>query len=401
MTKKLAIGMGVVAVAAFAVGLGLGRTTDRDGDMDARGNQALADRTAFEALRTRNAASETELARLNAATETMARESAQLRAQVKRLEEALLALRESREESPRPEGLDPPVAFGRLADLEAVRNTDWVALGTEFAEWHLAMSEELRRRSAGLPPDPELENDLRKIGQSLMAPIALLKGGLDGEVSTHAVQNGEVSHPLILTNLVAGALESAGLPLADEQKAAIAEVGNGFEREYEELQLGYTGDTLRLEKILDELELKSETMRVIEENILTSEQRQAAFGHAVRHRLCDDWFSPVVMTSSSARPTSGGDPSSTISLVKQRLAERYGLGVHDVESTGSDWLEALTPLLRPTGKDRGVTLEETITAGRAQEVFLHKLLATAGDDIALRRRILEEVSWFVPRVVEE
>ena len=56
----------------------------------------------------------------------------------------------------------------------------------------------------------------------------------------------------------------------------------------------YTDETPRLRKILDELELKRDYARALEE-LLTGEQRRSVFHRGTRHRYHGDYLSPVIM----------------------------------------------------------------------------------------------------------
>ena len=47
------------------------------------------------------------------------------------------------------------------------------------------------------------------------------------------------------------------MPLTAEQRTDIAQLGSEYEREYDELQSTYTEGTTRLEKLVDELELRA------------------------------------------------------------------------------------------------------------------------------------------------
>jgi hypothetical protein len=99
---------------------------------------------------------------------------------------------------------------------------------------------------------------------------------------------------------MAGLVENAGHPFTPEQRADIASLGEDYEAEYARLQKEYGEDTPKLEKVLDEIELKRITMNAVQD-LLTPEQREATGPPQLRDRIGFDLLSPLLMAKMSAQ----------------------------------------------------------------------------------------------------
>jgi hypothetical protein len=118
------------------------------------------------------------------------------------------------------------------------------------------------------------------ISQEMQAKIAAENGklvrlaaGVLGKIPTHALANGEFSHPLVLANLLNAVLDDSGFPLTKAQKDAISRIGGGYDDAYERLQQGYTKDTPELEKVVDELSSADQMNRMRSTLSRTSSRR--------------------------------------------------------------------------------------------------------------------------------
>src|SRR5687767_4808876 len=81
-----------------------------------------------------------------------------------------------------------------------------------------------------------------------LLPEELLSHAGWGKIPSQAPFNGEFTHPLVVANLTGALLEAAGMPLSEAQAAAIARLGEDYERQYDQKQAEYGADTPALKK---------------------------------------------------------------------------------------------------------------------------------------------------------
>jgi hypothetical protein len=191
-----------------------------------------------------------------------------------------------------------PVSFGKHAKLDALRATNWTQLGETVLKMNAGILKMYRQVQEGGVPDAALRSDIQRENGKLVK----IASGVVGQIPTHGIGgNGEYTHPLILSNLIAAALDVAGQPLTSRQKDEIARAGEAFEREYDRRQPTYTSETPLMEKLTDELELKRDCMKRLDD-VLTPEQRDVIDVPEIRNRVQFDVLSPVNMVVLFVRP---------------------------------------------------------------------------------------------------
>jgi hypothetical protein len=287
-----------------------------------------------------------------------------------------------------------------VADLEAIRKADWKDLAEAVAAMQALFVEFGERIDVPMTVSPDWQSKVEEQNGKLLA----LAGKVFGQVPTHASGSGEFTHPLILSNVMAGLMENAGQPFTPEQRAGIASLGEDYEAEYARLQNEYGEETPRLEKVLDEIELKRSTMNAMQD-LLTPEQRQATGPAQLRDRMGFDLLSPLLMAKMSAqeRPVESAEAMRT--ALPSWATEMYRLDTAQAEAAAplfDAWLREVEPVLGPLSPDQagfgaGLTASTALTAGEAQLKLILGLLQLPGLSDASRTALLTGGVWFVPQ----
>ena len=403
MSQKVFVAGAVAAVlVSGAAGFGIGRmggSMDKETAIERFGLVSPKD---HEALRARCKKAETALARAQSdAQEAVAGEESP-GAEVAALEENAKAGAGAGTEAGKAEGegLPLPISFGPVADLEAIRNADWKDTAQAVAAMQGLYVEFGERIKVPRTLSPDWQSKVGEQNAKLMA----LAGKVFGEVPTNATGNGEFTHPLILSNVMAGLMENAGHPFTQEQRADIASLGEDYEAEYARLQTEYGEDTTRLEKVLDELELKRATMNAVLE-MLTPEQLESIGPAELRDRIGFDLLSPLLMAKMSAQERSVESAEAMKGALPSMATEMYGLDAAQAEAAAplfDAWLRELEPVLGPpsadpTGFGAGLTGATALATGRAQLKLIEGLLQLPGLSEASRAALLTGGVWVVPQ----
>jgi RNA polymerase sigma-70 factor (ECF subfamily) len=401
MSQKVFVAGAVAAVlVSGATGFGIGRMSGSMDEEAATERFGLVSPDDHEALRARCKKAETALARAQSDAQEAMEGNESLGAELAAIEEKVQGGTETEAGRAEDEGQAPPIAFGSVADLEAIRNADWkdvaqavVAMQSLFLEF-----EERTKEPRTLSPDwqSKVEDQRTK----LMA----LAGKIFGQVPTNATGNGEFTHPLILSNLMAGLVENAGKPFTAEQRADIASLGEEYEAEYARLQKEYGEDTPRLESVLDEIELKRTTMNAMQD-LLTPEQRESTGPAQMRDRMGFDLLSPLLMAKMNVQERAVESAEAMRSMLPQMAAELYGLDAAQAEAAAplfDAWVREVEPVLGPESPDQagfgvGLTGSTALTTGRAQLKLVQGLLQLPGLSDASRTALLTGSVWLVPQ----
>jgi hypothetical protein len=400
MSQKVFVAGAVAAVlvaGAAGFGIGQGGSMDRDTAIERFGLVSPGD---HEALRARCKKAETALARAQSDARKALAGRKSLGAKVAALEEKAKAGTGTEAGKAEDEGPPPPIAFGPVADLEAVRKADWKDTAQAVAAMQGLFVEFGEKIKVPKTLSPDWQSKVEDQNGKLMA----LAGKVFGQVPTNATGKGEFTHPLILSNMMAGLVENAGQPFTPEQRADIASLGEDYEAEYARLQEEYGEDTPRLEKVLDEIELKRTTMNALQD-FLTPEQREATGPAQLRDRIGFDLLSPLLMAEMSAQERSVESAEAMRAALPKMATEMYGLDAAQAEAAAplfDAWLRELEPVLGPpspdqTGFGAGLTGSTALTTGRAQLKLIQGLLQLPGLSDASRTALLTGGVWLVPQ----
>ncbi|MGE3166613.1 MAG: RNA polymerase sigma factor [Planctomycetota bacterium] len=214
--------------------------------------------------------------------------------------------------------------------------------------------------------------------------------------------NGEFTHPISVTNLLAAELTRSGLPLTAPQVEAISRVGEQYEQDAARYRDNYPPDTLRVRRILDEYLLKSDFTEAVYE-VLTREQRQIIIDPATNRIAFLDLYCPSLMIIHTSPILQGATPEELKTKLGQLVSARYSLADAEgvwLEGLLQNWRARVAPILHevPPHRVRYYTFEESVIAGHATVELLTELLGHATDDAA-RATILDEAGFLIPRLV--
>ena len=396
--KQKTVFISVLAVlAAFVAGWSVGGLTARTGLEEAMTRRKLVPRSELEDLSARYKTARAELERVRAEKEKLRAERRKLAAELNALKKKRsMAAAEAR--ALKGVGGSMPVAFGKYAELEALKKADWHDMADAVSRMNALLLDVIDREKKGLPPPPNFRSAIMKENNRLLQ----LAGGIMGKIPTHRMGNGEFTHPLVLSNIMAAMLDNAEFPLTEEQRSEIARIGNEFDGEYERLQKEYTEDTPELAKFIDELELKREVMDRIFE-LLSPEQYRIVAPDALHGRMPVDCLSPALMAIMLARNKDMTSRESLRQTMHESFARMFELSEPQMEAA-ADAFEAywrlVEPTLKPTSPEEPVTIDTLVATGRAQAELLRALLELPDLNERNRAAILGDTTWFVPRLIK-
>jgi hypothetical protein len=380
-------------------------TRARPGDPAARTPQTPAAAPELAEAEAIAATQSAELGRLRAENEALRGELAQVKRHEQELVAAAAAAAAANPKVPAkspqetaPETRRLRVAFGPwVAKVAELSKIDWREAGDAMRKLGSLVKTVLAKQAAGEDPTAEAI-DLAKENVKLQK-LAL---ALNGKLPTHTTGNGEFTHPVVLANLMASALEGAGLPLTDDQAQAIAAIGDEYDGKWSAIQATYGATTPVLEEILDELELKK-TFCDRMDALLTAAQSAALFDPDTRDELQLDLYSPMLMLLGVAAPlgmASAGDLEAPV--VSGWLASWKVDDVRrpDLERLFAAWLAASAPRTVPAAQVPFVKYADAMNAGRATVVTMKDALRTLVPTADQTKAILASKKFVVPRLIQ-
>ena len=226
----------------------------------------------------------------------LAAASRELAAETERREAAEQALAEVREQlAERAEGAAPGAA-GTTPGKAGVRyrydafdatlsQIDWQGAGEAISKMSPLLAELASTMMEGKPMPPSVGDIQKYNGPLVKLALTAQQQGMPGTGT-----NGAFTHPSILANLVYSTLREAGLPLSPGQEARLAEIADDAVRDDARRLAGYGPETLELQKVWDETQLKDRFYDGVD-RLVTDEQREVLHPVALRGRLSFDLFS--------------------------------------------------------------------------------------------------------------
>jgi hypothetical protein len=198
-------------------------------------------------------------------------------------------------------------------------------------------------------------------------------------------------------------LAAAGVPLSSEQAAAIAGLGEEYERHYGEKQETYSDATPVLKKMFDELELKQTFAHNLRSH-LSPDQRQEVLVPQLQDRL-QDYLSPGAMAFFLVQPKTYPSVEAAREQFQGAALESLGLTAEQnaaLQPAFDAWYEDVKLLLTPQRPTHlSLSLDAVLQAGRAQEALLLRLLELPDLEATTRRALLEQRQWTLPQVFEK
>lgn len=204
---------------------------------------------------------------------------------------------------------------------------------------------------------------------------------------------GELTHPLVASRLAAAILERAGLGFTAAQWEEVARLVDEYESAVARLESGYSSETIRLDRVLDEIELKEQFVSSFLD----------ALSDAQRARLVGDgapppFLSPLLIADVHAMPFPPARQAEIRAGFAREISNDFGIPADIASGLADALFRDLAPLLDPTTAAGLTDIDRTLLAGRALASVLRGIVAAPGVDEPTRQRILAVREWMVPDV---
>jgi RNA polymerase sigma-70 factor (ECF subfamily) len=329
-----------------------------------------------------------------------------LRAENARLGERLAAVERElasvKAVAARPAGpKDGPVfTFGEVGALDAVHEADWRGLGAASLVVGGAVVEIFRHAEAGTEVPREtylrLQENVEKMRTYEYRTI--------DRIPTAARHNGEFTHPVTHANLLASVLSQRGTPLTPAQVEEIERLGLAFDRDFARVREGWGPDVPRARRMLEEYRLKG---RFCDDlwALLTEAQRPAWVEPGLRGLAGLDLYDPTLMILHTTAVLTGQDLAEVRAKTLQRVRKALDLDATtpapQIEGPVDAFLartaRGLDPV--PSPQARYYSYADGSRCGEASAELVDALLADPGLSPAVRRALLDDPTWYLPRLV--
>jgi len=334
----------------------------------------------------------------------LAKAKDELAAKVSSLDEELKTFREKEEAQAKAEddAKGRPLAFDKWQDVPELAEANWKEMGQAADN----LSALLKEATEGGKPLAEMSKDLAVKVFTENSKLAALAVKLIGKLPTTVESgNGEYTHPAVNWNILAERLDLAGQSLSENQRSRAAQLGNEYDARWEQIQGGYTDQTSKLEKLVDELDLKK-TYQDRLEALFTRDQREAVIDPETHHVSAIDLHSPMLMLQMVARPVTADSREGLRAAVLKGWADHFKIDAGQIEGHAGlldAWLAEVEPRLSPVPKERAglFNIEDALAAGRAQARLLRELMNNPAVSEEAKARILNSPGFLVPRLVEK
>ncbi|MDJ0973370.1 MAG: hypothetical protein QNJ98_02775 [Planctomycetota bacterium] len=168
---------------------------------------------------------------------------------------------------------------------KALTALDLDAAGEAYQNMTPLITELLDSIAAG-EPKMHLQQEISKWNMTLVnQAVKMQNGGLTGDGI-----NGVFTHPAIQVNYIYATLKDGEHPLTENQEAALKELGDRFVQEEAKRVARYDENSLELEKLVDEADLKSRFYADVDA-MLTAAQVEILHPESMRGRIQADLFS--------------------------------------------------------------------------------------------------------------
>ncbi|MFC1706322.1 hypothetical protein ACFL59_05780 [Planctomycetota bacterium] len=220
---------------------------------------------------------------------------------------------------------------------------------------------------------------------------------LRGQLPTSMPQ-GEATHPLVLSNIVAETLEQNGTPLDDGQVSQVELLGEDYERAWQRAQAGYDENAIALARILDELELRRNFSESLDA-LLNPDQLAALGPEEIRHVAHLDFHSVSLALGEVSRLLFFAPPE-TIRAKLEEVARSWGIGDEQLSSIAfalDEWASAETPPPVPPSETKFYELDVAIAAGRVQQRAMETIARVLAHDEEVLESVRTTERFCVPR----
>lgn len=284
----------------------------------------------------------------------------------KKVSDLQAQVEEAKKGSAAPPAKKAPISWGKAGEVKEVGEANWPELSAAMGEIIKSLGEILAARKEGKEPSPESMKNIQKHNQKLIDYyVKVLR-----KLPTHMSANGEFVHPINTANMIAAALQAAGKPLSEAQTKQVVTLGEEYEAGWDKLQAGYDASTLKLEKVVDELELKQKFYDGMIA-LLQPDQREVVIDPATHDYMQLDMYSPSLALVQNLAPVYKPTLEEVRTTLIDEFSKEMGINKDLVAAQGfimDTWFSDCGPLLDPrTEAEIGMLkTQECIKYGRAQ-----------------------------------
>ncbi|MBX3474941.1 MAG: sigma-70 family RNA polymerase sigma factor [Planctomycetes bacterium] len=294
----------------------------------------------------------------------------------------------------------PTFTFGRFGAIEGVTKSDWKELGSASRIVAECIREIHEYRSKGQQAPREthirLQQHTELVRKYEYKTIQVLP--------TWARHNGELTHPISHSNLIAGELKAAGLALDEAQVKRIEALGLAYEADFEAAQKKYGDSTLRCEKLLDEYLLKGVFVDAVWD-LLTPDQRGLFVKPETLHVAGVDLYCPTLMLVHTSPVLTGADMAEVRGKLRAALLERFKIAPDHhaaldllLEQWQGDCAEIAGAVPRTIA--RNYTYAQSVIALRAHIKLYKAVRDTCSLENEPRAALIDDYTVYIPRVLE-
>jgi hypothetical protein len=292
------------------------------------------------------------------------------------------------------------VSFGKWGELPAVRDADWKEIGGAAKGMIPLLKELAEKLRKGEELSPELMEEIGEHNQKLIAYWARIRKVLP----TNASVNGEFSHPINMANMLAAHLQEAGMPLSEEQVAALQKLGAEYDTRWEKTAKGYDDSTFALQKLIDEGELK-EWFKAEMLRVCTPEQRTTAVPPEIDGLVGLDIYSAGLIFQMSVEDVRAPDTETLKERLKDDVAKLTGIERALLDTASflfNDWVVSLQAQLspRPQAQMNQYHTGEILKSGRAQLKACKELHTGYAQDEEAKKRLQGATRILYPRIAQ-
>ena len=293
----------------------------------------------------------------------------------------------------------PTFTFGKYGTIEGVTDSNWKELAGAS---HEVITNLRLLREAQLKGEQPSREVYLKI-QENTEKMRTYEYDTIGVLPTWAKHNGEFTHPISHSNLIASELKSAGLPLSETQIAEIKRLGLQWEADFDAAQKKYTDNTPRAEKMLDEYLLKGAFVDAVWD-VLTQEQRDVFIDPKWLHVSHVDLYCTTLMIIHTSPILTGADIGEVRGKLQQLLVKNYAIPEDQIEALGpilDTWQSDVSGIIAPVPKAQTqfYTYDQGAIAARATVKLVKAIRDYGMLDDAHRALMLDAYEFYIPRVI--
>ena len=293
----------------------------------------------------------------------------------------------------------PTFTFGRHGKIDGVTGANWKEMAGASDAVIGALQSMLEHQRKGEPVPREVRLTLQKNTEIMRKyEYETLK-----VLPSWAKHNGELTHPISVTNLIAGELKLANDPLTEAQITRIEALGLQWEKDFEAAGAGYNDATPRVTKMRDEFKLKGEFTDAMWE-VLTTTQRAHIMPEEWRHVAFVDLYCPTLMVIHTSPIVTGADVNEIATKLRGMLVKKFAIDeskAAELDGFIETWKTDVATVLDPVAQSeaRQYTFDIALVCANATSKLVTSVRDFGGVSGDAMTALLDDYAIYVPRVI--